>query len=239
MKISIIVPAFNEEKLLPGTLRAIRDSAIAFAESGWEWQTIVCDNNSTDRTGEVAREAGAIVVFEPVNQISRARNAGAAVAAGEWLVFVDADSLPGAPLFRAMAEHLRDARVIAGGCLVRQDVESLAADAITALWNRISSTMRWVAGSFIFCRAAAFRELGGFSAELFAAEELDLSRRLKALARQRGQRLVIITEHRLLTSGRKLRLYSKREQASLLLRSLFLPFLTLRRRQAFWYDGRR
>ena len=155
MKISIIVPAFNEEKLLPGTLRAIRDSAIAFAESGWEWQTIVCDNNSTDRTGEVAREAGAIVVFEPVNQISRARNAGAAVAAGEWLVFVDADSLPGAPLFRAMADHLRDARVIAGGCLVRQDVESLAADAITALWNRISSTMRWVAGSFIFCRAAA------------------------------------------------------------------------------------
>ena len=136
-------------------------------------------------------------------------------------------------------EHMRDPDVLAGGCLVRQDVESLAADAITALWNHISRTLKWVAGSFIFCRAAAFRELGGFSAELFAAEELDLSRRLKKLARQRGQRMVIITEHRLLTSGRKVRLYSKREQVSLLLRSLFLPFLTLRRRQAFWYDGRR
>lgn len=239
MKLSIIVPAFNEEKLLPATLGAIREAAAVFIELGCDWELIVCDNNSTDRTAAVAREASAIVVFEPVNQIARARNAGAAAATGEWLVFIDADSLPGAPLFRAMVEHMRDPDVLAGGCLVRQDVESLAADAITALWNHISRTLKWVAGSFIFCRAAAFRELGGFSAELFAAEELDLSRRLKKLARQHGQRMVIITEHRLLTSGRKLRLYSKREQVSLLLRSLFLPFLTLRRRQAFWYDGRR
>lgn len=239
MKISIVIPAFNEERLLAQTLTQINSLRPGFTAAGWESELIVCDNNSTDRTAAVAREASAIVVFEPVNQIARARNAGAAAATGEWLVFIDADSLPGAPLFRAMVEHMRDPDVLAGGCLVRQDVESLAADAITALWNHISRTLKWVAGSFIFCRAAAFRELGGFSAELFAAEELDLSRRLKNLARQRGQRMVIITEHRLLTSGRKLRLYSKREQVSLLLRSLFLPFLTLRRRQAFWYDGRR
>lgn len=239
MKLSIIVPAFNEEKLLPATLGAIRESAAVFAGMGWDWELIVCDNNSTDQTGTVARNAGATVVFEPVNQIARARNTGAAIATGEWLVFIDADSVPGAPLFVTMADHMRDAGVLAGGCLMQQDVESWAADAITALWNRISSTMKWVAGSFIFCRTAAFRELGGFSAELFAAEELDLSKRLKRLARERRQRMVIITEHRLLTSGRKLRLYSKREQVSLLLRSLFLPFLTLRRRQAFWYDGRR
>jgi len=54
---------------------------------------IVCDNNSTDRTAEIARAAGAIVVYEPVNQIARRRNCGAAAATGDWLIFVDADSI--------------------------------------------------------------------------------------------------------------------------------------------------
>ena len=94
VKISIIVPAFNEEKLIERSLLSIRSAATTFSQVGWEHEIIVCDNNSTDRTGELARAQGARVFFEPVNQISRARNAGAAAANGEWLVFVDADSFP-------------------------------------------------------------------------------------------------------------------------------------------------
>ncbi|HEY8251721.1 MAG TPA: glycosyltransferase, partial [Burkholderiales bacterium] len=99
MKVSVVVPAFNEERLLAGSLTAIRAAARAFDDAGWACELIVCDNNSTDRTAEIAREAGARVVFEPVNQIARARNAGAARASGEWLVFVDADSYPSRELF--------------------------------------------------------------------------------------------------------------------------------------------
>ena len=73
MKISVIVPAFNEEKVLGGSLRAIRTAMTVFEDA----ELIVCDNNSTDRTAAIAREAGASVVFEPLNQISRARNTGA------------------------------------------------------------------------------------------------------------------------------------------------------------------
>ena len=82
VRFSIIVPAFNEERLLAASLTAIRTAAAVFTERGSEWELIVCDNNSTDRTGEIARAAGATVVFEPVNQIARARNAGAAGARG-------------------------------------------------------------------------------------------------------------------------------------------------------------
>ena len=89
LKLSIVVPAFNEERLLPGTLDSINAAAQAFDAAGG-WELIVCDNNSTDRTAEIARAAGARVVFEPHNQISRARNTGAAAATGEWLLFVDA-----------------------------------------------------------------------------------------------------------------------------------------------------
>ena len=51
--------------------------------------------------------------------------------------------------------------------------------------------------------------------------------------------MVIIADQTLLTSGRKVRLYSKWELISLLAQSLVLPWLTMHRRQNFWYDGRR
>ena len=76
----------------------MKSAAGAFVRRGWGVELIVCDNNSTDRTAEIARNAGARVVFEPVNQIARARNRGAAAATGDWLIFVDADSHPSAGL---------------------------------------------------------------------------------------------------------------------------------------------
>src|SRR6266705_1874053 len=87
MKISVVVPAFNEERLLPGSLGSIRAAMEGFDRLGWTSELIVCDNNSTDRTAEIAKGAGAQVVFEPVNQIGRARNTGAARAGGDWIFF--------------------------------------------------------------------------------------------------------------------------------------------------------
>src|SRR5260370_29371352 len=88
MKISVVVPAFNEERLLPGSLRSIRAAMQGLDRLGWKSELIVCDNNSTDRTAEIAKGAGAQVAFEPVNQIGRARNTRAARAGGGWIFFV-------------------------------------------------------------------------------------------------------------------------------------------------------
>lgn len=76
LKFSFIVPAFNEEKLLPETLRCIRESASVLTSKGVSWEIVVCDNNSTDQTSIIAQEHAARVVFEPKNQIARARNSG-------------------------------------------------------------------------------------------------------------------------------------------------------------------
>ena len=78
MKISVIVPAFNEEKLLAQTLGHLKEAIRVFERLGCAAQLIVCDNNSTDQTSQIARDGGAEVVFEPINQIARARNTGAA-----------------------------------------------------------------------------------------------------------------------------------------------------------------
>ena len=240
VKISVVVPAFNEERLLGESLAHIKSAAQAFAQAGWDFELIVCDNNSTDRTAEIARAAGATVVFEPVNQIARARNSGAAAATGDWLVFVDADSHPSAELFADVAEQINRGRCLAGGSTVRMDEKFLLAGFFTWTWNWSSRLGRWLAGSFIFVEAAVFREIGGFNHELFAAEELDLSKRLKRLAGRTGRGIVILHSHPLVTSARKMRLYTARDHLKLLACVLFSR-RTLTRRESctLWYDGRR
>ncbi len=241
MQISIIVPAFNEEKLLGASLAEIKAATAAFDRLGWGFELVVCDNNSTDHTADIARTAGAKVVFEPVNQIARARNAGAAAAAGDWLIFVDADSHPGDKLFAEVAEQIRSGRCLAGGVTIRLDEKLFVAGLITRLWNYASRCCRLMAGSFIFVEAAAFRQVGGFSRELFAAEEIDLSRRLKKLARETGRGIVILHRHPIRTSARKMKLYTAREHLGFFARAIFNQRRTLTSREAafIWYDGRR
>ncbi len=241
VKVSVVVPAFNEEGVLVESLASIRASMEAFSARGWPTELIVCDNNSTDRTAEVARAAGALVVFEPVNQISRARNAGASRASGDWLVFVDADSYPTPALGADVADAIARGGVLAGGSTIAFDGARLPVRLVTQIWNWISRVNLWAAGSFIFCEAAAFREAGGFSHELFASEEIDLFRRLKRIARRRRQRIVILTRHPLRTSDRKIHLYSGREMLRFYVRTILKGGRTLRNPEdAFlWYDGRR
>jgi glycosyltransferase involved in cell wall biosynthesis len=239
--ISIIVPAFNEEGILADSLASIRQAATAFDAAGFGWELIVCDNNSTDRTGEIARQAGAHVVFELVNQIARARNAGAAVARGQWLVFVDADSHPSPGLFADVAQEIAGGRCLAGGSTVAVDLDHAGARLVVHGWNLTSRLMRWAAGSFIFCEAAAFREIGGFSLRFYAAEEIDLFRRLKRLARARGGSIRVLSKHPLHTSARKAHLYSPREFLVFQLKTILTAGRTLRSAEgsALWYDGRR
>jgi glycosyltransferase involved in cell wall biosynthesis len=241
VKISIIIPAFNEERLVGETLRHVWAAAAEFARRGWETETIVCDNNSSDRTAEIARAAGAKVVFEPINQIARSRNAGAAAASGAWLIFVDADSHPSAELFSEVAQQIESGACMAGGATVKLEGHYPIGSRVTGFWNFVSRRLRWLAGSFIFCEAAAFRKVGGFSHELFAGEELDLSRRLKRLAQQERKEIVILYRHPLVTSARKMHLYKRREHLLFLAKTVLAGGKTLNNREScpLWYDGRR
>ena len=242
VKISIVIPAFNEEKLIVETLRRIHEARQAFDRVGWESEVIVCDNNSTDKTSELARQEGAQVVFEPVNQIGRARNTGAAAATGDWLVFIDADSSPSADLFFELTAVIADGRWLAGGCFVRMAGEIHPSWRMwVSVWNAISWTFKWAAGSFVFCETRAYRDVEGFDTRLFVGEEVDLCIRLKKRGRRDGRGLVILTKHPLLTSARKLSLYSRGEMRRMMWNSLIRPrrFAGDRRECFMWYDGRR
>jgi glycosyltransferase involved in cell wall biosynthesis len=242
MVLSIVIPAFNEEKELPGCLASVREAVASCGMGAGEVEVVVCDNNSTDQTAELARQGGARVVFEPVNQISRARNAGAAAASGEWLLFIDADSRLAVANVRRVAALARDgAPVAGGGCVIR--LEGIPWWTRPGLWgwNLYSVTRRVAAGSFVFCRADAHREVGGFSLERYAAEELEYSRQLRRWGRERGMRFVVLRGHPHVSSGRKFRQRPPSELIRLLLRLALSYRHVIRDRRAldYFYDGRR
>jgi len=197
---------------------------------------VVCDNNSTDATAEVARGAGARVAFEPVNQISRARNTGARAARGSMLVFVDADTLVPASLLADALDALASGRACGGGAAVAMD--GLAGgfpEWLLGLWNGISRRRSLAAGSFLFCLREAFSAVGGFSEEVYASEEIWLSRALKRWGRSRGLGFVILNQA-VTTSGRKAHWYPAPLLLLVSLGFLVCPWLVRSRRYCWlWY----
>src|SRR5258707_934644 len=118
-RISVLIPAFNEEAHLPRTLASVRESFEAVGETSYE--IVVCDNNSTDATTSIAERLGARVVFEPHNQIARARNTAAERAQGEWLIFLDADTLLNAAVLRETLRLFEAGGICGGGSVLRMD----------------------------------------------------------------------------------------------------------------------
>jgi len=230
--LSFVIPAHNEEAVIGQTLRALLASADTVGEPS---EVIVVDDASTDRTAEIARSLGAAVVPVNLRKISAVRNAGARAARGEAFIFVDADTLVPAKALASAVEAIRQGAV-GGGARVQMedDVPSWAPTLMTlASWSLCR--LRLAAGCFLFARRDAFDAVGGFDEEYYASEEIHLSRALKA----RGE-FVIVSEA-VITSGRKVRLFSARQ----LLRQMVMLAsggrATLKRRETlgFWYDGQR
>lgn len=178
MSLSVVIPACNEERYLPATLEAI-DAARAAAAMPVE--VIVVDNGSTDATADVAARAGAVVVREPLRNVARARNRGAAAAAGEWLVFVDADTIVPPSLFARIAAVAGEC--IGGAANVRHSSNRL----LVRLWLhgwRILGTLAGLAqGATQFCRREAFAAVGGYDESLWMGEDVDFYARLRRRGR--------------------------------------------------------
>jgi glycosyltransferase involved in cell wall biosynthesis len=241
MHLSIIIPAFNEARLIEQCLSSVTDSITANAKPGFTSEVIVVDNNSTDNTAELARRSGARVVFEPINQIGLARNAGAAQATGDWLLFLDADSLLSPELLSDILGMIESGRYVGCGSTLRMNGLPWWATMTLQVWTAVSVLCRWAAGALVVCRRDAFQEVGGFDQELYALDEIRLSKQLKRWGRRHGLHFTILTKHPLETSSRKVSLYSSREIAAQTFRIFFLPKRTLQDKKhlSVWYDGRR
>jgi len=138
MLLSVVIPAFNEELYLQETLSRLHD-AISLCPCCAE--IIVVDNESVDRTAEVARSFGAAVVRESVHNIARVRNAGANVARGDVLAFVDADTSVPPNFLERIAEVMGDAACMGGSADI---VHTPASRFYEPIWRRgAGSELDW------------------------------------------------------------------------------------------------
>jgi glycosyltransferase involved in cell wall biosynthesis len=230
--ISFIVPAYNEERLIEGTLKALDYAAKALNEAH---EIIVVDDGSADQTAAVARNAGARVVNVLHRQIAATRNSGARQAKGDIFIFVDADTLANACVVEAAVKAVREGAV-GGGASVHFD-GSLPLYARLALPSSIwlSRVARLAGGCFLFCTREAFEAAGGFDERFFCAEELVLARALK-----RQGRFIVLRES-VTTSGRKLRAYPAMKLLRVLAALAWRGRKALMQREGldFWYKQRR
>jgi len=230
--LSFIVPAHNEEQLLGRTLAALHAAAGVVGEP---YEIIVASDASTDRTAAVAETAGATVVHVSHRQIARTRNAGAAAASGQLLIFVDADTHVPPETLRATLAAWRGGAIGGGASVYLDGRLPLHVRLLMPAFRTGMRVARLAAGCYVFCEPRVFAAIGGFDVRLFAAEELALSR-----AAHRHGRFVVLREG-VLSSGRKLRTYRMRELLPLAMAVLRRGPAALRSRAALgvWYDDRR
>lgn len=230
--ISFVIPAHNEELLLPVTLRAIHFAATAVGE---RFEIVVVDDASTDATAEVARAFGAHVLKVNRRHIAAVRNAGGRSARGEFLVFVDADTRIDEELLRDALALLRSGAV-GGGCRLAFDGKVPAyARFMQAMFMPLFRMLNWACGCFVFCRQQDFHAVGGFDERFFGGEEVALSRALK----KRGR--FVVLPRTVLSSGRKMRTHSPWEVMKPFV-AVFLRgnrALQSRRGLELWYGERR
>lgn len=202
LRFSIVVPAYNEEQLLPRLLDSIEAARSSYREGREAIEIIVADNASTDKTAEVAKSRGCIVVKVKKRVIAAARNGGARAAQGEMLCFIDADSQLHPQTFNAIDEALADKRVIAGATGVRLERRSPGILLTYCMIVPLVWLMKMDTG-VVFCRRQDFEAVGGYNESLLYAEDVAFLLALRRRGRKKGQRLTRLRSVKALGSTRK------------------------------------
>lgn len=232
---SVIIPAFNEEEYLPKTLSFLQDSMQKLDQKG---EIIIVDNNSTDNTAKVAKKLGANVIFEPVNHISKARNRGASIAIGKFLIFLDADTEISYQLLKNTLEVFENGSIIGGGSTLKFDTQiPLFARISVYIWNYFSTFFKYPAGCYLFCKKEVFNKIGGFNEKIFASEEIWFARKLKSFGKPLKKSLIILHGNPVITSSRKFKWYPMWKLILTIVFFVIMP-LTIRTKRfcSIWYQ---
>ena len=232
MKLTIIIPAFNEEDYLPSTQDSILDAAAHLrAHSDAEADIIVVDNNSEDDTATVAPSNGATVLHEPVQGIARARNSGADHAEGDMLVFVDADVTLPPTLLTEINAAMSDPACVGGAVDVEYRPKRRILRPYLGAWRLLSRLMGMAQGATQFCRKSVFDEVGGYDEKAWIGEDANFFWALKKLAKRTGRTVRFVEDPRVQASSRR---FDKWPLWKILVWTNPLLIALLRRRKAFW-----
>ncbi len=206
MKLSIVIPAYNEEAYLGECLRHVLDE-VATCECG-PVEVVVIDNASTDRTSEIASGfPGVRVVHEPDKGLTKARQRGLDEAQGVVIGYVDADTKMPKGWIRTVVESFEadPGTVCVSGPYVYYDLSAVSKFLVRGYWwlaLPVSAMTGYMAvGGNFAARREALLKIGGFDQTIaFYGEDTDIARRLSAVGRVR-----FLMELVMQTSARRLK----------------------------------
>jgi len=211
MTFSIVIPAFNEERLIGQCLDSI--AGLAFPHDKFE--VLVVDNGSSDRTCQIAtsyRESmNVTVLLRPKINISALRNAGAAASSGEYLIFLDADMLVNKD-WLAQVEKLfisSNVEVVGGSFKVPEHSSWVARVWFGRKTKAVDLSPSYVPSGNLMIRRSQFDLIGGFDESLETSEDCDFSCRARALGMNLAEYDAISVVH--LGSPQTLRAFFQRE----------------------------
>ncbi len=171
--ISIIIPTFNEEKILPATLEHL--------SSFEDCEVIVADGDSSDGTASIAKKFAILASSSPGR--GKQLNKGASLARGEILLFLHADTFLPAKALTAIKEYLKSPKVIGGRFLIQIDSNRIIYRIIeTGINMRDWITKGFTGDQAMFIKRHAFEMLGGFK-EFPFMEDLDMAQRMRKLGK--------------------------------------------------------
>ena len=177
MKISVIIPTYNEEEYLPKLLGCLRSQTMD------DFEVIVADASSTDRTPEIARDYGARVV--PGGMPAAGRNAGARAATGEYLFFFDADVKFNkhflARAYAEMQERFIDVATCEARPLSNVPLDRVMHNFANMYLKLNQFTNPMAPGYCILIHSRLFERTGGFDETIKLAEDFDLIKRATKL----------------------------------------------------------
>lgn len=202
MKFSVIIPAYNEAEYLPRLLDSIEVAKSNYSGGPESVEVIVADNDSIDRTAEVAAAHGARVVRVEKRRIAAARNGGAGAACGEILCFIDADSAVHPQTFDAIDRAMKTNRYVWGvtGAILERKSFALMVTYCLAIPMVLLTGLDT---GLSFCRREDFAAVGGYDENRLYAEDVILPLALRRLGRTRGQRTIRLPQVKALACTRK------------------------------------
>jgi glycosyltransferase involved in cell wall biosynthesis len=202
--VSIVIPAWNEEKYITATLESVFVAGMYLERAGGSYEVIVVDNDSSDATAARAAEFPVRIVREERHCIAAVRNRGARAARGEYLVFLDADSRASENSLTRICETLSGGCYVGGGVKIYPDKWSLRTFPFYAM-GPVMMIVLGVTAGMIFSTREAHTAVKGFDEALYAAEDLDFVTNIKAFGRKTGKKFAHLTDVHIKTSVRKFR----------------------------------
>ena len=199
--ISLIIPAYNEEKCIGRVLESIRAAKEAYRDPP-SIEIIVVDNYSTDNTAQIADGFGVQIVSEKERRIAAVRNTGARIARGRIIGFLDADNTITPNMLNAIDRVMAAENYIGGGTMIKPDRFSLGLFCTYCVTVFPARWLMGIAGGLLFTEKATFEALGGFDESLYCAEDSKFAWDLKAYGKQRGKRFAVISGDFVTTSTR-------------------------------------